>query len=135
MNEGIKKFEELIKTDEQAQKKLNTALENYTGENTEEAVFNNVLLPVAEEYGITASFEDFKDYMASLNNEELSKDELVQVAGGKLEGVGVGYTTCRVVGLGGGINGTSEGGGACVVLGAGWGDTVCAAEGEGGING
>ena len=135
MNDGVRKFEELIKTDVQVQEKLKKALENYTGEHTEEAIFNNVLIPAAEEYGITAAFEDYKEYVESLNNEELSKDELTQVAGGKLEGIGVGYMTCRVVGLGGGINGTSKGGSACVIIGAGWGDTVCAAEGEGGING
>ena len=47
MNDGVRKFEELIKTDEQLQEKLKMALENYTGERTEEAVFNNVLVPAA----------------------------------------------------------------------------------------
>ena len=135
LNEGIIKFEELMKTDAQVQEKLKTAMENYTGEQTEEAVFNNVLAPVAAENGIAATFEEYKEYMESFNNEELSKDELTQVAGGKIEGIGAGYMTCRVVGLGGGINGTSEGGSACVIIGAGWGDTVCAATGEDGING
>ena len=48
MNEGIKKFEELQRTDETFQAKLKAAVESYTGENTEEAVFNGVLVPVAK---------------------------------------------------------------------------------------
>ena len=135
MNKGIKEFEELMKTDEQFQEKLKTAMKNYTGEQTEEAIFNNVLIPVAAEYGITATFEECKEYAESFSSEELGEDEMRQIAGGKIEGVGAGYVTCRVVGLGGGINGTSEGGGICVILGGGWGDTICAATGEGEIKG
>jgi len=35
MNEGLKKFEVLLKTDTAFQEKLKTAMENYTGEQTE----------------------------------------------------------------------------------------------------
>jgi phosphoribosylamine--glycine ligase len=50
MNEGIKKFEKLLRTDESFQAKLKAAVESYTGEKNEEAVFNGVLLPVAKDY-------------------------------------------------------------------------------------
>ena len=58
MNEGIKKFEELLKTDEAFQKKLADAAQAYNGEMTEEAIFNNVLVPIASEYGITATIDE-----------------------------------------------------------------------------
>ena len=48
MNEGIRKFVELQRTDETFQAKLKAAVESYTGENSEEAVFNGVLVPVAK---------------------------------------------------------------------------------------
>ena len=129
MNEGLEKFKELLLTDEAFQEKLKTAVENYDGEKTEEAIFHGVIEPVAAEYGITATFDEYKEYMNSLNDEELSKDELTQIAGGKLEGIGLGYQSCRVVGLGVQIGGSEGGGGVCTLLGYGWGDTVCCGEG------
>ena len=132
MNDGVRKFEELIKTDVQVQDKLKKALENYTGEHTEEAIFNNVLIPAAAEYGITAAFEDYKEYVESLNNEELSKDELTQVAGGKVNGGGLGIFRCEIVGFGAGAGGGTEGGGACLLLGFGDGITACMTAGVSG---
>ena len=77
--DGIKKFVELMNTDEAFQAKLKEALAKYDGEKTEEAVFQNVLAPLASEYGITATIEEYKDY---ISDGELSTDELEQVAGG-----------------------------------------------------
>ena len=83
-----KKFIELMHTDETFQSKLKDALSSYTGEQTPEAVFNNVLSPLAKEYGISISFEE---YIKSIS--ELSDDELDQVAGG------AGRTsTCKLIG-------------------------------------
>ena len=81
MNEGIKKFEELLRTDESFQTKLKAAVESYAGENTEEAVFNGVLLPVAKEYGISVSYEELHDYISNLaqTDETMDKDELKRI--------------------------------------------------------
>ena len=80
-----KKFAELMRTDESFQAKLKAAVETYSGEKTEESVFNDVLLPVAKEYDIFVSYEEFKEYMSNLANtdEIMDKDELTQIVGGK----------------------------------------------------
>ena len=76
---NIQKLADLMNTDEAFQKKLKAAVDAYTGEKKEEAVFDAVLVPLAREYGIEASFEEFRNYMENL---EISRDELSQVAGG-----------------------------------------------------
>ena len=129
MNEGIKKFEELLRTDESFQTKLKAAVESYAGENTEEAVFNGVLLPVAKEYGISVSYEELHDYISNLahTGEIMDKDELTQIVGGKGGGLGGGY--CKYVGVGAGGAGGDGGGFGCVVI--GFGTTYgCIGEGE-----
>jgi len=126
MNEGLKKFEELMKTDTAFQEKLKAAMESYTGEQTEEAIFESVLTPLAKEYGIFASFEEFKEYVSNISNEdrELCEDEVNQVAGGG-KGGGFGITACAIIGIGAGGGAGSESGGACAVIGAGYGRTEC----------
>ena len=127
MNEGLKKFEELLKTDTAFQEKLKAAMASYSGEQTDQAVFEAILVPLAKEYGIYASFEEYKEYVDSISNEdrELSIDEANQVAGG---GKGLGATACLYVGvgLGGSINSDLT---ACLGLGAGWGADACAGNG------
>ena len=131
--ENLEKCRELFLTDEKFQKKLKAAAEAYTGEQTEEAIFNSILVPLAAEYGITATFDEFKDYIASLNNgAEMSKDELCRIAGGKVNGGGVGINQCNYVGLGLGVVASSESGGVCVLIGGGGGADFCWAGGEGG---
>ena len=129
MNEGIKKFEELMKTDESFQAKLKAAAETYDGEKTDEAVFNGVLVPVAKEYGISASYEEFKEYMETLasTDEIMDKDELNQIAGGK--GRGFGAAVCYGVGIGVGGGGGDDGGFACFVGGFGT-EYGCCGEGD-----
>ena len=92
--EGIKKFVELVNTDEEFQAKLKEALASYDGEKTEEAVFSNVLTPLANEYGINATFEEYKEYIAGT---EMSSDELAQVAGGTAK-TGGNNGSCAVLG-------------------------------------
>ena len=91
MSEGILKFRELMQTDKAFQSKLEAALENYKGEKTEKAVFEAVLTPLAQEYGISATFEEYLD---AISDQELSLDELNQVAGGTAK-----TNNCSVVGL------------------------------------
>jgi len=125
MNEGLKKFEELMKTDTAFQEKLKVAAESYTGEQTEQAVFEAVLVPLAKEYGISASFEKFMEYVNSIPNEdrELSEDEVSQIAGGTK---GFGSNFCYAIGFGGG----SAGGSFCLVVGGGKGTGSCYGEGH-----
>lgn len=49
MNQELKKFEELFKTDAGFQEKLKAAMYTYAGEQTEQAVFEAVLVPLAAE--------------------------------------------------------------------------------------
>jgi len=131
MNEGLKKMEELLRTDTAFQEKLKAAMESYTGEQKEEAVFNAILVPLAKEYGISASFDEFKEYIQNVLNEdrELSDDEVNQVAGGT-KGGGLGIGNCIGVGIGAGGGAGESGCGICAGLGIGSGDYQCAGSGS-----
>ena len=124
MKEDIKKFEELLKTDEAFQKKLVDATQAYNGDTTPEAIFNNVLVPVASEYGITSTYDELKDYLEGLASvQELNEDEMEQVAGGSKDSstaYGAGMTFCLYAGLGLGATADGKGDvGVCVGLGGG----------------
>jgi len=129
MNEGLKKFEELLKNDQEFQKKLQELTQNYTGEASEEAFFNEVLIPFAKEYGISASYEEYKEYIRESMKVPLSEEEMSQVAGGYGSGKGYGAIGCSGVGLGLGGGGGNGTGGGCYFLGAGWGGDACWGEG------
>ena len=116
-------------------------MEAYQGERTPEAVFTNVLTPIANEYGITATYDELKAYFeeaaqssASANGTayELSDEELKALAGGGSgsKGGGLGGTLCIGVGFGLGGGAGKEGGGVCAVVGVGWGCDHCLGEGE-----
>ena len=120
MNEGISKFKELLLTDKEFQAKLKTAAENYDGEQTEEAMFEGILIPLASEYGISATLDELRDFQKSFNDSEMNSDELQQVAGaskGDWETYGFGGTLCIYggVGIGGSGGGGSQSG--CLVIG------------------
>ncbi len=87
-NTDILKFKELLTADAGFQEKFKKAAESYSGAPDVKSVFDNVLLPLGKEYGLSATFDEFKGYMDSLGNRdgELSDDELAQVAGGKADG-------------------------------------------------
>ena len=126
MNEGLKKFEELLKTDAAFQGKMKAAMENYTGERTEQAVFEAILVPLANEHGISASYEEFQEYIRTTANgdKELNDDEIDQVAGGTK---GFGASACSQWGFGLGFV-FGEGGSGCIGLGNG-GTNACAGSG------
>ena len=120
----IIKFRELLLTDAEFQEKLRKAGEAYKGENDDKAVFDNVLIPLAKEYGLSATYEEFKEYTDAFAKDadgELSEDELSQVAGGK----GDGAVLCGIVGLGIGHTKLEKGTAGCFVLGVGAGICVC----------
>ncbi len=128
MSEGIKKFAELLNTDEAFRAKLKAAAESYNGEKTDEAVFSGVLVPLAAEYGITATFEEFQAYMS--NDQPISDDEVKQIAGGdKKKGYGMGGARCYGIGIGVGGAGGNGAGGGCFMVGGGMGSYECYVEG------
>lgn len=127
MKEDLKRFEELLKTDPEFQAKLKAASENYTGDKTLEAVFYNIVEPLAKEYGISGTYEEFEAYLKGVPAEgdaEMGAQELAQVAGGG-KGGGLGAVTCLGIGIGGGAGGGSDSGGVCVGIGFGSGKTEC----------
>lgn len=135
MNSDLKKFEELMRTDPAFQEKLRVAVEKYDGDKTSpEAIFNGVLVPLGKEYGLSATYEEFQEYMKSLTKlGELSDDELEQVAGGKGGGVGGGFCLGIGAGLGGGGGSDDRSpanGFGCALLGVGFGGVGCFGSGE-----
>ncbi len=81
--ENAKKFMELLKRDEELQKKMKAATESFTGDKTDEkAVFDAVFAPVAREAGYEVSFEDMEELAKASGDDELSEDEAAAAAGG-----------------------------------------------------
>lgn len=140
--EDIRRYRDLLLTDEEFQKKFAAAAEAYKGEQTEQAVFENVMLPLGKEYGLSATYDEFKEYTAAFSGDtsgELSEDELSQVAGGKDSGGGgLIWTKCMLVGVGIGGGGALKristgydtGAGLCIGLGAGANTMSCAGSGD-----
>ena len=101
------RFQELLSSDAEFQEKYRKSVEAYTGEQDMKAVFENLLLPLAQEYGLSATYDEFYAYTGAFTGDtdvELSEDELQQVAGGKGSGIGL----CVVIG-GGDLFGTGKG--------------------------
>lgn len=89
-------------------------------------MFENVLLPVGKEYGLSATYEEYKEYIGSFagtSDSELSEDELTQIAGGKGDGV----VACPIIGADFGRLQTIKAKSRCFVLGVGVG--ICVYEG------
>ena len=112
MSDGILKFRELLLTNEEFQAKLKNAVESYDGEKSEEGVFNKVLMPVASEYGISATFSEFKSSMEHLQvmMKNSTRKKLLRFSGGDK---GFGINLCAGVGVGIGDSGDC----VCAVLG------------------
>lgn len=133
MHGGIRQFVDLLNENETFRDKLKTMLEQYDGEQTEEAVFDNVLLPLGQEYGISATYEDFRAFLDEFNEREMSDVEIAQIAGGGAKGFGA--NLCVAFGIGGGatkIEGSTQGGGGfCIGVGLGSGFQSCVTKGIG----
>ena len=125
MNEWFWRFRDLLLTDEEFREKLKAAMEAYEGDQTEEAIFHNVLVPLAAEYGISATFEEYKAFIDGLREEKMNEDELEQIAGGAGKGAGAGLAACLGPGVGVGGGGGSGAGVGCIVYGVGWGQMDC----------
>lgn len=129
MKEDLQKFLDLVKTDEALQKKLEEAVSGYDGEQTEEAVFEAIIIPAAKEAGFSFTMDEYKQSV-----QELDLNEMAQVSGGG--GYGACFAGCAIIGVGlGGAGGKDDnmksyGGTACAAVGLGWGATSCALTGE-----
>ena len=126
MAESMEKFLELVKNDEAVQKKLQAAVDSYTGEQTEEAAFTSIMIPLAEEYGFKISYDEFQQ-VKEQKIKEYTPDEMDQIAGGdvEVEGGGIGLVDCTGFGSGFGLAAGKNGGGVCIVIGAGKGKQMC----------
>ncbi len=83
--ENAKKFMELLSKDEELQKQVKTATENYLGgiEKADgKALFEAVILPIAKEAGYEFSFEDAEELAKVAQDDELSEEEVAAAAGG-----------------------------------------------------
>lgn len=143
MADDFMKFLELVRQDETIRKKLEEAGKNYTGDQTEEKVFESIIAPIARDAGMTFTLDDMKQSVR-----ELSPDEMEQVGGGAGKktsigrrndngpapnGSGFGGGFCQVIGVGalGAI--TDQGGVVCLIVGGGWGgENICFEEGYSG---
>ena len=129
MNQDIQKFIELLKTDESVSEKLKVSAENYTGEKTLDATFQNLIAPAAEEAGLHFNQEEYQEYVVQQTRaiQELSLDELDQVAGGDYT-VGTTLNACYKIGFGAGIatkikdDGSTAGQSFCFII--GWGEAA-----------
>ena len=133
MSGNMEKLIQLLMTDEVLQQKVKAAAESYTGEQTPEAVFEAVIAPLAEEQGLPVTFEEYRALTEKVRTGEASEDELLQAAGGadysRINGGGVGMSSCTGMGFGIGLTAGAKGGALCIVLGGGFGDSFCLAAG------
>lgn len=97
-------------------RRLKLPQKKFTGDATDEAVWNTILKPIADEKGYDISLDDYKSYIDKLNtSDELSSDEMANVAGGS-------FTFCVFIGGSGGKEvraDTEDGYGACYYVGVG----------------
>ena len=121
--ENAKKFEELLTSDENLQTKLRAAADSYTGDKKDEkAVFDAVIVPLANEANLPFTYEEAREY--AMENRELSLDEGNAAAGGNAELDG-GKGGCAIIGITDEpetvscIN-TDEGVAACAYVGVGF---------------
>ena len=57
------RFRNLLMNDAGFQEKFRKAAEKYTGGQDEKTVFETLLLPLAQEYGLSATYDEFKAYL------------------------------------------------------------------------
>ena len=115
----VELFFEKINKNETLKKELEKAEEGMINikENELETFFNENLYPIVKKYGFDFSYADLHEYKHSLtpkNREELSDDELFNVAGGKRDH---GMASCWHIGVGAKIGSDA----ICLIVGLGAG--------------
>ena len=122
MNNDVRTFIEMLRTDKTFQDKIVEAANSYNGEKTDDAIWEKVIAPVASETGYDVTFEDYKAYVNEvISSEEISIDELETVAGGITVCLIIGFGSKPETGSGSRIAGQEEGLGACAFIGIGLG--------------
>ena len=110
--ENVERFEKLLKEDEGLQAKLASSTKAYEGAETDEAMFEGLLAPIAAGAGLPFTLDEARAYVSTCRN--LSDAELEAVAGGS--------TYCYIVGGGSEPDAgyvDYENGGACAYVGLG----------------
>lgn len=120
MNTELQKFWDMMKADENLRKELEERVKNYTGEPSEKAIMEAVVIPLAQEHGLMFTGNDYVEAV-----QELSQDEMAQVAGGASIGFGGGTFGCDVLGSGFGSAAGIGAAGACLFIGIGTGMSLC----------
>ena len=108
------------------QEKLKAEANQYTGEQTQEAAFEILVMPVAKETGLHFTWEEYREYLEQ-RVQQLDLSEMDQVAAGSSYGFGA--FGCAIVGLGAGGGGGDWTGGACLAVGLGTGALSCLVNG------
>ncbi len=80
--ENVTLFMEQVKSNDELQRKLNTADKAYNGVAEMDAIVTDVILPIAKQAGFDFSVEEFLNYQKNTTSSELTDDELETVAGG-----------------------------------------------------
>ena len=120
--ENIEKFEKLMASDEKLQAKFRAAADAFTGDKKDEqAKFEALILPLAEEAGLPFTFEEAK--ALSIEGREVSLDEADAISGGS--DVDQGWSFCLVIGGGDEqdvewCDHNGKGSGACEYVGIGF---------------
>ena len=120
--DNIEKFEKLLASDENLQAKFRAAADAYTGDKKDEqAKFEALIMPLAEEIGLPFTFEEAK--ALSVEGREVTLDEADAIAGGS--DVDQGWSFCLVIGGGDEkdvewCDHNGEGSGACEYVGIGF---------------
>ena len=119
---NVTKFEELLRSDETLQAKLSVATEAFVGDKADErAVFDAVIAPLAEEAGLSFTYDDAVAFAKA--GSEIDEAELDAVAGGSEDKFGAAESVCFIAGGGFSADGCSDekwGVGACAGLGIGF---------------
>ncbi len=122
MNNNVKLFLGKIHSDEALYARLVEESKAYTGEKTDEAVWDSIMAPIAKETGYDITLEDYKAYVNEIKeSEELSEDEMQAVAGGATLCIFVGFGNKAETGSGWTKPRVEEGLGACAYVGVGLG--------------
>ena len=118
---NIKKFEELLRSDEALQAKLLAATEAFEGDKRDErALFDAVIAPLAAEAGLPFTYDEAREFVTE--EFDLNENELAAVAGGTQNSLGKPEVDCLVFGMGFSVDAcTSEHSGAGVCFAAGIG--------------
>ena len=108
MSNDVSKFFELLASDKNLVKKLSDNDRTYADIHKDDEVdrlkaAEEIIMPIAKEAGFNFTLKDLMDYEEKQNDaidEEISEEELSQVAGGQRTLDGYGATACYWLGLG-----------------------------------